>query len=110
MWKNATNAREQSYLSLEGVEWFDVIDLGTEITGLEKTNICLKAFTEESSLGDINLDERFDLQDLSISLQYFSNNIKNLSDEAKTNLDMNQDKNIDLMDLSKMILILANIE
>jgi len=97
-------------MSLEGVEWFDLIDLGTQIAGLEKTNICLKAFTEETLSGDINLDGQFDLIDLSITVQYFSNNIKDLSDEAKNNLDMNQDGNIDMMDLSKMVLILANLE
>ena len=108
LWKNANNQRGQTYFSLEGIEWFDVKDLETEIGVLNQANVCLKAFTEETSLGDVNLDEHFDLIDLSTSVQYFSNNIKDLPEEAMTNLDMNQDENIDLMDLSKMVLILAN--
>lgn len=108
MWKNVNNERGQSFFSLEGTEWYDVKDLEESIGVLNKANVCIKAFAEEISLGDINLDEQFNLIDLSTSVQYFSNNIKELPEESMKNLDMNQDGNIDLMDLSKMVLILAN--
>ena len=98
----------QTYFSLNGEEWFDVKDLEVEIGQLNQANVCLKAFAEETSLGDINLDGKFDLIDLSTSVQYFSNYIKELPSEAMRNLDINEDENIDLMDLSKMVLILAN--
>ena len=111
LWKNANNERGQTYFSVDAKTWYDIKDLESEINGIDNANVCIKAFTKETSRGDINLDESFDIRDLSIALQYFGNTLDSeLSEEAYQNLDLNYDDKIDLRDLSKMILILANLE
>ena len=108
LWRNATNQEGQTYFSNDGQEWFDIKELEPLINNIDDANACIKAFTKEIVLGDINSDSIFDIQDLSVALLYFSKDLKrNLNDDELYNLDVNEDKQIDLRDLSKMILMLT---
>ena len=111
LWSNATNSIGQTYLSNDGKEWFDIKELEPLINNIDNANACIKGFTKEIVLGDINSDKVFDIQDLSVALLYFSEKTsQKLNNDELYNLDVNEDKEIDIRDLSKMILMIAGIE
>ena len=111
LWSNAINSIGQTYLSNDGKEWFDIKELEPLINNIDNANACIKGFTKEIVLGDINSDKVFDIQDLSVALLYFSEKTsQKLNNDELYNLDVNEDKEIDIRDLSKMILMIAGIE
>lgn len=61
-------------------------------------------------LGDITLNSNMDIQDLSAALQHFANKAGYILSGVKLkSADVNLDDEVDIRDLSKMMLVIANI-
>lgn len=99
-YQNVTSKAGQSYM---GITLSGMKDLAT--SGYENTNICIKAFTNTVTSGDVNGDGKITATDLSL-LKLHIVNSKELEDISRG--DINSDGKITATDLSLMKQIIVN--
>ena len=96
-WDYATSNKGESFISIDGINWSDLNDL------LLDSNICIKAFSTENEkdymVGDVNLDGRISLIDLSLINQKMIGKTILTANQLKA-ADINEDGRISLIDLS----------